>query len=304
MHAAIAMNLIKKIVGREQDFCPRKSTTPTLSAVLAVPKHTEIIFITTPNGLKHRLEAEIEAAYVEEEGAKGKYQIGHTRLFANDRRNKRMEITTVDIERYELESICPRTGANRSPFREVDWTVEIIQDGEIKEIPGALRSYIAASLDSKSEELVDPLQLPYPAIALRAPTKFMVQSVIMRSIFQYMWVNTSNIIEIAIYREWDGCNTKRAPAMQASVSMFNPDWDSEMESVENHMEGRNWDYQLHNFFGKDGVSHKNTGLSGLIHEIRDVQGLLSEAAKVYTSLEEPTVRSGATTSSQDGLYDN
>jgi hypothetical protein len=122
---------------------------------------------------------------------------------------------------------------------------------------------------------VDPLNLPYPAIALKAPTGFMVQSVIMRSVFQYMRINTSNIIEIAIYREWEGYSTKRAPVMQASVSMFNPDWDSEMESVEAHTEIRKWDHQLHNFFRKDGVSHKNTGLSRLIHEIREVQDLLA-----------------------------
>ena len=196
-----------------------------------------------------------------------------------------------------------QTSANYISLREFDWTVEIIQDGEIKDIPHALRSYIASSLDSKAEEFVDQLQLPYPAIALKNPTGFTVQSVIMRSVFQYMWTQTSNVIEVAIYREWDGYNTKREPAVQASVSMFNPDWDSEMESVENHTEGRNWDHQLHNFFGKEGVSHKTTGLSGLIHEIREVQGLLSEAAKVCTPLEKPSIRSGATTLSEDGLYD-
>jgi len=152
-------------------------------------------------------------------------------------------------------------------LRGFDWTVEIIQDSEIKDIRGALRSYIAASLDSRSEELVDPSGLPYPAVGLRAPTGFTVERVVMRSVFQYMWVNTSNIIEVAIYREWEGCNTKREPMMQASVSMFNPDWDSEMESVEHHTEPRNWHPQLHNFFG--------TGLQGLIHEIREVQDLLA-----------------------------
>jgi hypothetical protein len=98
------MDLINKIVCRESDFYPRKSTTPTLGDVLALPKHTEIIFVTTPDGRKYRLEAEIESAYMAEKGARGKYQIGHTRLFANDGRNKRMEITTVDMERYERDS--------------------------------------------------------------------------------------------------------------------------------------------------------------------------------------------------------
>ena len=100
MDAAIAMNLIQRIVGRGQDFCPRKSTTPTLNGVLADPKHTEIIFVTPPGsaGQNLRLEAEIESVH---SVAAGKYQVGHTRLFQNDRRNKRVEITTVDIERYK-----------------------------------------------------------------------------------------------------------------------------------------------------------------------------------------------------------
>ena len=104
MNAVIAMNLIKMIVRREQDFCPRKSTTFTLSAVLAAPNHSAIILVTTPDGPK-RLEAEIETAYVSNPGAKGKYQIGHTRLFASDHRNRRMDITIVDIERCGREII-------------------------------------------------------------------------------------------------------------------------------------------------------------------------------------------------------
>lgn len=177
--------------------------------------------------------------------------------------------------------------------------MEIIQDGEVKEIPGVLKQYIAASLDLKSEKLVDPLGLSFPAITLRAPTEFIVHGVIMRSVFQYMWLHTGNVVEIAIYREWD--SEKTTPHMQASVSMFNPDWDSEMASMEDHTEGRNWDAQLHNFFGKDGVSHLNTGLKGLVHEIREVQGLLSEAAKAHISVKEPAALSGATTPSEDGF---
>lgn len=93
MDAAIAMNLIKKIIGRVKEFCPRSGKISSLDDVLADPKHTEIIFVTTPDGLNYRLEAEIES--VESEAA-GNFQIGQTRLFANDRRNKRMEITTID----------------------------------------------------------------------------------------------------------------------------------------------------------------------------------------------------------------
>lgn len=176
-------------------------------------------------------------------------------------------------------------GTNQSSSSsKFDWSLEIIQDGEIKCIPKTLQSFIAASLDSRSTELLDPVGLPYPAIALSAPKNFTVQSVVMRSVFQYQWISTSNTVEIAIYREWKGFNTRPAPVIQASVSMFNPDWDAEMDSIEHTTQERKWDRQLHNFFGKDGVSHKNTGLSGLMTEVREVQRLLSDAATDCTPI--------------------
>jgi hypothetical protein len=106
MDAAIAMNLIQKITSRDQDFCPRKSKTNSLSDVTLDPKHTEIIFITLPKGQTLRLEADIENVFMEkvEEGVHKvyrKYQLGTIRLFQNDQRNKRVEVTTVDIERYQ-----------------------------------------------------------------------------------------------------------------------------------------------------------------------------------------------------------
>lgn len=97
-----------------------------------------------------------------------------------------------------------------------------------------------------------------------------------------MWIDTDNVVEIAIYREWDGWNTIAEPAMQASVSMFNSAWDSEMESIENSTLERKWDRQLHNLFGKEDVSHKNTGIQGLMAEVVEVQRLLSEAAAIVT----------------------
>ena len=102
MDASIAMNFIQRIVDRPADFCPKNPKTGTLSEVLLDPKYTEIIFVTPRAGRETlRLEAEIESV---KSGPIGKYQIGHTRLFQNDWRNKRVEITTVDIEKYETGS--------------------------------------------------------------------------------------------------------------------------------------------------------------------------------------------------------
>jgi hypothetical protein len=111
-----------------------------------------------------------------------------------------------------------------------------------------------------------------------------VQNVVLRSVFQYQWIQTSTVVEIAIYREWSGYKTKEGPLMQASVSMFNPDWDTEMDSIENTTLERKWGRELQNFFGKEGIGHKNAGLQGLKAEIQVIQDLLSDAVTVGGSL--------------------
>jgi hypothetical protein len=55
-----------------------------------------IIFVNIPDGENLRIEAEVD--YTLEHGL-GQYQIGSTRLFRDDRRNKRVEVTTLDMER-------------------------------------------------------------------------------------------------------------------------------------------------------------------------------------------------------------
>ena len=132
---------------------------------------------------------------------------------------------------------------------------------------------------------MDPIGLPYPAFSLRAPVGFAVKKVVMRSVFQYQWIQTANVVEVAIYREWYGFDTRPEPKMQASISMFNPDWDTEMGSIENTTFERQWDEQLSNFFGKKEAG-KRSGLKGFMIEIREVQRLLSDAAIVVTSMNE------------------
>ena len=96
MDASIAKDVVQRIVDRHQDFSPRNSKIPFLKDVIHSPTHTEVIFLRTPDNQNLRLEAEIESVQY---GALGKYQIGHTRLFMDDGRNKRAEVTTIDIER-------------------------------------------------------------------------------------------------------------------------------------------------------------------------------------------------------------
>ena len=86
-------------------FCPLDSRVIGLKDVEF--KHTEIIFVQTPDGESLRVEAEVDKVL---ESVKGQYQIGTIRLFKNDRRNKCVDITTIDVERYEIQvEIWPST---------------------------------------------------------------------------------------------------------------------------------------------------------------------------------------------------
>jgi hypothetical protein len=142
---------------------------------------------------------------------------------------------------------------------------------------------------------MDPLGLAYPNIRLRAPNGFLVTSVCLRSVFQYMIIETSNVVEVSIYRTWDSFNTKRTPLMEAGVSIFNQDWDDQMESVENHTEPRNWHPQLENFFGREGAGQTDKGIKGLFKQVRTVQEMLVEAAKAIPRPPTPP--------EEDDLYD-
>lgn len=108
MDASIAMNLLQKIVSRDQDFCPKSSNLMSLYEVQLYPKYTEIIFVISPSGQSLRVETDIEVVYKHE--ADGitvirTCQLGTTRMFEDNHRNKRVEVTTVDIERYRIR--CP-----------------------------------------------------------------------------------------------------------------------------------------------------------------------------------------------------
>jgi hypothetical protein len=90
----LAAKMRQKIVESPQYFCPVQARIPSLEDIK--PKHMGIIFVNIPDGENLRIEADVD--YTLDSGL-GQYQIGTTQLFRDDRRNKRVEVTTLDIER-------------------------------------------------------------------------------------------------------------------------------------------------------------------------------------------------------------
>lgn len=103
-----------------------------------------------------------------------------------------------------------------------------------------------------------------------------VTIVVVRSVYQYLLRGSGYIVEIAVYREWNGYNTSGEPKMLSSVSMFHPVWDDQMDSIENTTRERDWDRQLNCFFERQ---DQGGGIRKFMEDVILIQGLLSDAAR-------------------------
>ena len=151
----------------------------------------------------------------------------------------------------------------------------------MSDIPDQLLSLIEGSLSGNSKGRKDCLGLSYPGVAPKFTLSLDVRTVVVRSVYQYLLRDSGNIVEIAVYREWNGYNTTGEPKMLSSVSMFHPVWDDQMNSIENTTSEREWDPELKCFFGKD----QSGGIRKLMEDVVLIQGLLSDAARASKELQ-------------------
>lgn len=166
------------------------------------------------------------------------------------------------------------TNSFRSKF---DWTLEVITDGSINDLPSSLLSLIDGSLSGNSKQRVDRLGFTYPGVSPKCVHGLDVRVVVVRSVYRYMLRDSGYIVDIAVYREWSGYNTTGEPRMLSSVSMFHPVWDNEMDSIENTTRERNWDPKLRCFFEGE---NQSGGIHKFMEDVAFIQGLLSDAATV------------------------
>jgi hypothetical protein len=117
---------------------------------------------------------------------------------------------------------------------------------------------------------VDSFNLKYPQIHPRSSTELQINSLVMRSVIQYAFQGSGYIVEITLDRTWDGPDTTTEPGMTANVAMFHPQWDWEMESIEQSTDGRNWKRGLSTFF--------ENGFENFLAAVQTIQGFLSSAA--------------------------
>lgn len=123
----------------------------------------------------------------------------------------------------------------------MDWAVEVITDNSIERWPDQLTSLIKTSVSTRTKAREDSLGLEYPAVTPTAPWGVYITKTVVRSVIQYKVRESGYIIEIAIYRTWEGEKTSDEPKMESSVSIYHPYWDDEMESIESKAtEVRQW----------------------------------------------------------------
>ncbi len=99
----------------------------------------------------------------------------------------------------------------------------------------------------------------------------------MKSVVQYKVEESGYVIEIAIYRGWDGSNTRDEPTVQAAVSLFHPNWDTQMEAIEHTTRVRNFGPGLRNLFHNG--TDDGEGIEDFLTEVETIQGFLADAIK-------------------------
>ncbi|KAG4433903.1 hypothetical protein IFR05_010600 [Cadophora sp. M221] len=248
-----AIKLSEKIVGWPTKFVPANGRTKSLSDVKF--KDTAILFIKTNTGQELRLEAEIDRLYEQEQS---EFQAGSVRLFIKEKTHKSLNITVVDVE------------------RKLDWQLEVITDSEQFEVPSPLYALIKESISVKSNTRKDCHGLEYPEVTPSRynQSEFSIQSVVVRSVIQYKFFDSGFFVELAIFREWLGANTMAEPTMKASVSMFHPEWDIHMESIEDTTRIRDFGPGLVNLF-----NNQTEWLLPFLDEVAFTQGLLGDVTR-------------------------
>jgi len=117
-------------------------------------------------------------------------------------------------------------------IRGFDWKMEIIEDGMYPGIPSSLLALIKTCVTNETKDRVDTLGLPYPGITPRQSLDLGIDEVHIRSVYEYVFTESQYIIEIAIYRSWQGCQVvDRQPQIQTSVSMYHRVWDEETGKI-------------------------------------------------------------------------
>ncbi|KAG9239466.1 hypothetical protein BJ875DRAFT_479369 [Amylocarpus encephaloides] len=216
---------------------------------------TLCLFFRSTQGVSIRLEAEIERN-------EWYYQMGTVKIFRDNQRNKCLEIYAINIE------------------SKVDWSIEVITDKTIPDPDPEWFKLVDGAIKPEAKDRIDSLGLCYPTVTLSMKTGLPnVDSVVLRTKKQYKLKGSGYILEVTIYRQWNCRDTAKEPDVQASVSMYHPEWDIEMANIEGTTYVREWNKDLTQFFnnGED----ETHGVRGFLKEVGIIATCVGEASEEF-----------------------
>lgn len=162
--------------------------------------------------------------------------------------------------------------------RQIDWSLELITDNMIKDPEPEWESYISKCIGN-GDARYDSLGLHYPALCLRYDSKIRVTTAVVRSKISYMLAKSGHHVDLTIYREWYGTNSQPnatlEPVIKGGVSMYHPQWDNEMLSIEETTIQRQWDDQLSQLFDTGPKERPGHVIDHFLEEVDYVADLLS-----------------------------
>lgn len=277
-HPKAAILMIKKIL----DWPERFDTLSGHGTLLGVqPEDCLCIFFQSTQGVPVRIEADIDRID-HYNGDSFTYQMGATRHYWHNRRNTHLEIVNIDIERYEPGTQLALCECTDMLFRKVDWALELITDNKIEQPDPSWTQLIQGSVTPATKPREDTFGAAYPDISLPPQYGIDIKSVVLRSTFQYKLVESGCIVEISIYRTWEGRDTRGEPTVETSVSMFHESWKWHLDATN---EKRDWDAYLTPLFS-NGTNDKN-GIEAFFSEVGEIQSDLSDACRKYFDELEP-----------------
>ncbi|TGO82493.1 hypothetical protein BPOR_0819g00050 [Botrytis porri] len=199
------------------------------------PKFAAILAVQNSSGQMFQIEADIDTVY-------GGYQCGVVKVVEEERRNKCVEIVTIDIE-------------------QVDWTIEIISEtaGTVVDssfqdlVQSCLQPYVRTGLNTRRmEERKDKYGFVYPRITPRVQAGLRVEKVTLQSIYRFKTQKGGYCLEFTINRNWNGLSTVAEPDICAGVTVFHDLWDTDMEANDHTTMERDWQRDMSNFFPAGG----------------------------------------------------
>ncbi|KAJ8061314.1 hypothetical protein OCU04_010377 [Sclerotinia nivalis] len=229
----IVKYMMNKVKLNSENFKVWSGTDYVLADVK--PKHVAIFIVQNSSGEMFHIEADIDKTH-------GGYQCGAVKVIEEERRNKCVEIVTIDIEH-------------------VDWTLEIISetagtmlDSSFQDlVQSCLQPFVRTGLNTQGlEEREDQYGFEYPRITPHDQPGLRVDKVTLQSVYRFKTRSGGYCLEFTINRDWDGLRTIPEPNVSAGITMFHDQWDIDMESNEHTTADREWKKDMSNFFPDGG----------------------------------------------------